>query len=280
MNSLLNLFIFILVTVLYYLKIKPIITIASMQSDEAIKKYSGALNTSLVIYLLLNILFQFIVNVAYISNKCGGSIKDNIGPAGLSTFFPWFFMFGAIIILILVFPSLKGGFADVFGYFYISSAANKLLGDLLIDKDIQDKIDVVGNNNQEKKALEDAANAIVKICGNPSIIINQIVPSNFESYWDILTPLMKPEYKTDNSKNVEMKEKLFKLVVSRDNVGESFWFIYTGILVVSLVSLNINTRNCYVSPKQMESDYQNFLKEEEQAEQKKQSVSNQVYTIT
>lgn len=44
---------------------------------------------------------------------------------------------------------------------------------------------------EQKLGLQQAADAIIKICGNNSILINQIVPSNFTSYWDILKPLMK-----------------------------------------------------------------------------------------
>jgi len=48
-----------------------------------------------------------------------------------------------------------------------------------------------------KEQVEEAADTIVKICGNTSVLINQIVPSNFNEYWRILTPLMKEKYQND-----------------------------------------------------------------------------------
>ena len=40
--------------------------------------------------------------------------------------------------------------------------------------------------NKSKKELQDAAEAIVKLTGNMSILVNQLVPSNFNEYWNIL----------------------------------------------------------------------------------------------
>ena len=45
--------------------------------------------------------------------------------------------------------------------------------------------------------------------GNTAVLINQIVPSNFESYWNILKPLMKPQFQTDSAETMDMKNKLF-----------------------------------------------------------------------
>jgi hypothetical protein len=96
------------------------------------------------------------------------------------------------------------------------------LTDLLIDTNINEKIQNVqsqgtaipvatpvadksdaattitgGAPDDRSKALQDAADAIVKLCGNMSILINQIVPGNFLKYWNILTPLMKPKYENE-----------------------------------------------------------------------------------
>jgi hypothetical protein len=88
-----------------------------------------------------------------------------------------------------------------------------------------------------------ANDLILKICGNSGILINQMLPSNFESYWNTLSSLFKDEYKNTEDGNI-LKQKLFNLVVTRDNVGESMWFIYTGILVSSIVQFQIATFSC------------------------------------
>jgi hypothetical protein len=110
--------------------------------------------------------------------------------------------------------------------------------------------------------------------------LNQIVPSNFDSYWKILNPLMKEKYQTDSPESAEIKKKFFELVVSRDNVGEALWFIYTGLLLTSIVQLKITSKGCVNNPKVMEQNYQKFLDDEKQAQQQKQQATSTTYTIT
>jgi hypothetical protein len=69
-------------------------------------------------------------------------------------------------------------------------------------------------------------------------------------------------------------------LVTRDKIGEAMWFIYTGVLVTSLVQLNIINRGCVSSPDTMQKKYQAFLKKEEKAEQKRELSTSQVYTLT
>jgi hypothetical protein len=235
----------------------------------------------LAIYLLLVMVIQFIVNASIISTTCGGSITENMGAAGVYTFLPWTLIFGVLVIVLSVYPGFKSAFSDVIGYFYVSGTANNLLTDLLIDKDVQNRLETdLTLTEEQKKAMQSAADTIIKICGNTSILINQIVPNNFNEYWDILTPLRKKEYQTDTPEALEKKKKLFELVVSRDNVGEAMWYIYTGILLTSIVQLKITTRGCKSNPKTMEQNYQKILAEEKETNAKNKQATSTVYTIT
>jgi len=280
--SYVNIVMFIITIIVYYFKIKPQLSLDIINNQEEFKKYTSSGYVSLAIFVLLVVVSQFLLNVSSITNNCGGSISENIGPAGLLTFFPWLLIFGVVIMVLTLYPGFKSAFSDVIGYFYVSSSANKILAELLIDKDIQDKLNSDNTSSPaQKNAMQDAAEAIIKICGNSSILINQIVPVNFDKYWNVLKPLMKDKYQNMSSpETVDIKNKLFELVVSRDNVGEAMWFLYTGLLVTSLVQLNISNRGCVSSPAAMEKKYQDFLNEEEQAKQQREQSTNQVYTIT
>jgi hypothetical protein len=336
---------------------------------------------------MIIILTQFFVNISIIKSTCGGNIRENIGPAALFTFMPWLFIFGIMVVVLLLYPGFKSVFADVIGYFYISSAANEIITTLLINKEVEDAMDKGGDvsgssdlslvtsednptpsapfkpdttndvevtpsappesalSPQESipivtaepiqsgitvntipegsrpgsvvdtlappdnaptipietlntggrkmsktrgkmrgggpKELQDAAEIIVKICGNMSVLINQITPENFEGYWKILTPLMKSKYQDENNTDEtdKLKNDLFQLVVTRDNVGESMWYIYAGILVTSIVQLKIATRGCVKSTTQMEKDYQSFLDEEAIAQANKDKQEETTYTL-
>jgi hypothetical protein len=234
----------------------------------------------LAIYVLLVILIQFIVNSSIIASNCGGNISENMGMSGVLTFLPWILIFGVLVIILNIYPGFKSAFADVIGYFYVSSSATKLLTELLVNKDLEQKMNEDPNMSPEKKlALETASDTIIKICGNTSILINQIVPSNFDQYWSILTPLMKDTYKSVNPESEKIKSDLFELVVTRDNIGEMMWYIYTGLLITSIVQLKISTRGCVSNPKTMEANYQKFLEQEQTAKQAKENASA-TYTIT
>lgn len=280
-NSYFNIITFLLTTALYYISLKPPLTYETHSDPAKNTEHVSKNYMYLAIYFLLIVIVQFAVNTSIISSTCGGNITENVGAAGVFTVLPWTLIFGVLMIVLTIYPSFKSAFSDVVGYYWVSSSANQIINELLISPDIQKKIngDQVARPEQ-KQALQSAADAIIKICGNNSILINQIVPSNFDSYWKILNPLMKEKYQTDSPETAEIKNKFFELVVSRDNVGEALWFIYTGLLLTSIVQLKITSKGCVNNPKVMEQNYQKFLDDEKEAQQKKQQATSTTYTIT
>lgn len=279
-NSYLNIVTFLLSTVFYYMVLKPSLPYELYKNKEEYMKFISNSYMYLAIYVLLVIVIQFIINSSIISSNCGGNISENMGTAGIMTFLPWILIFSVLVIILTVYPGFKSAFSDVIGYYYVSSTANKLLTELLVNKDIEKKILEEQNMNPERKqALESAADAIIKICGNTSILINQIVPSNFDQYWSILKPLMKEKYQIDSPESIKIKNDLFELVVTRDNVGEAMWYIYTGILLTSIVQLKITTRGCTSNPKTMEANYQKFLDQEQKVKEEKTKTETS-YTIS
>ena len=344
MNGYTNLIVFILTTILYFYSIKPVVTYETIDDPPSQK--------GLAIYALIVILTQFGLNVSAIIQKCGGSASQNIGVAALFTFLPWTFLFGVVIAILIMYPGFKSAFSDVVGYFYITGSAHILFSEMLAIKgDINSKIEGEPDS-VDKPALRSTADVLIKMCGNIGILINQIVPSNFNDYWRLLGPLMKPAdelanqplYKsylqTDSEKKSELKggqnkrmlkgglntqaaqiaaaaaaavaslspanamdvnpeqndasgskdelknattfyrDELLKLVVTRDNVGEAIWYVYTGILVISIIQYYILSRGCVSDAATMEKNYQKFL-ENEDALQAQQAVGqNTTYTVS
>jgi len=295
-NSYLNIVTFLFSTIIYYF-IKPPLTYQILNNEEEYKKHLKSNYLYLAIYLVLVLVVQFIVNASIISTTCGGEITENMGAAGVFTFIPWILIFGVVIVILTIFPGFKSAFSDVVGYFYVSGQANNILTELLVNPDIEKKMNgdkpapapPAASTPQEggaeidkdkRAAMQEAADAIIKICGNTSILINQIVPSNFVQYWDILTPLMKEKYQTPGPDSQEIKEDLFSLVVTRDNIGEAMWYLYTGILLTSIVQLKLTSRGCVSNPKTMEQNYQKFLQVEEANKAQQAKIEGTTYTIT
>ena len=100
------------------------------------------------------------------------------------------------------------------------------------------------------------------------------------NYWSILNPLMKTRFQTDNPETEFKRTELFNLVVMRDTIGEMMWYIYTGVLLTSIVQMKISTTPCYISPKQMEQNYQTFLEKENKVQQQNATAQSTVYTIS
>ena len=280
-NSYLNIVTFLLTTLFYYMTIKPNLTYDNANNPDEFQKYTSSSYMYLAIYFLLVVVIQFMVNASIISSTCGGNITENMGAAGVFTFLPWTLIFGVIIVILTIYPGFKSAFSDVIGYYWVSSSANKILNELLVNKDIQSSINSDASLSPEQKdKMQGAAETILKICGNTSILINQIVPKNFNDYWTILNPLMNDKYKTPGPESDAIKNELFDLVVTRDNVGEFMWYMYTGILLTSIVQLKITTRGCVNNPKTMEQNYQKFKASEQQAADVKAQATNTTYTLT
>ena len=280
MNSYINLITFVIITLFYFFKLKPTLTYDILNDQTKLLNYTKSNYIYLGVYYLCVLLSQIVLNSAVIINLCGGSISKNIGAASLITIFPWTLIFGVVIIVLIVFPGFKSAFSDVVGYFYVSNSAHTLLSNLLlIDESISSEINkATVNDETTQKAMKHAANVIIKLFGNLGILINQIVPSNFIDYWKLLDPLMKPEYRNNN--NEQIRTDFLNIVISRDNVGEAMWYIYTGILLLSIVQYNITTRGCINDTATMQKNYQEFVKQEEIDSQKKETATSQTYTIS
>jgi hypothetical protein len=146
-------------------------------------------------------------------NTCGGSIASNIGAGFIITIIPWIFIFGLLVSILIIFPGFKSAFSNVIGYFCVAGTANDVLNKLLVNPDIENTMKQDNLSEDEKKKYRSVADAIMKITGNSSIIINQIVPDNFLESLSTLTPLMKQEHQNDQlPETLELKEKLLKLV--------------------------------------------------------------------
>ena len=278
-SSFLSLLIFAVITLVYYLLLKPKLN-ASVYDDTTgaeYAAYSSSNNTALIIYFLFVILTQMGVNASVMVTKCGGSLMQNIGSAFLMTLIPWIFIFGGVLVSLILFPGFKSAFSNVIGYFAVSNSANNILSELLVNTDLNQTINAATDADPAKiNSLKSAAEAIIKLCGNMSILINQIVPSNFVEYWAMLSPLMKEQYQNGAP---ELKQQLLDAVVVRDNIGEALWYIYTAVLLISITQYNIMSRPCNKDLATMQADQDKYLKTEEKMTAAADKQKATVYTL-
>jgi hypothetical protein len=176
-----------------------------------------------------------------------------MGKAGMLTFLPWIFIFGILVIILNIYPGFKTAFSDIIGYYYVSNSANKVLTELFMNKEIVDNLIV--ETPDKNNALKSASDIITRICGNSCILINKMAPSNFGQYWDILKPLMKKKYQIASIETDNIQNELFQLVITKDNIGEGMWYIYTGLILTLIVQFKITNRGCSRKPKNMDKKF-------------------------
>ena len=292
----LSLLIFSLVTILYYF-FKPKLTLdvlnggekvaiinkdgspgeETLTPEQAMANFSKKGNLYLIMYFLLVVLSQFFINVGIIVNKCGGNLKDNFAAGALMTFIPWIFIFGLVALILIIFPGFKSAFSNVVGYFAVAGQANQILNELLVNADIQEELNKE-TDPVKKASLQRSAEAIIKLCGNASIMINQIVPENFTQYWALLEPLMKEKFQIPgNTESLDLKKQLLGVVVTRDNIGEALWYTYTAVLLISIVQYNLSSRGCVMDPKTMAENHQKFVDAEDAKLKQNAKASSQIY---
>jgi hypothetical protein len=230
-TSYISLIIFILTTILYFSFFKPSLNI--QQLTDINNNYYISNLKSLILYFIFVLISQFILNINNLINKCGGNAIQHFKNALLFTFFPWLLIFGVIIYILILFPGFKSAFSDVIGYFVVYKDADNILTDLLVNTDVNKAIDKT-TSIEEKENMIEAVETLTKIYGNNSILINKMNISNFLSIWDNLKPLMKLGAYED----IELKQNLLDVVILKENIGEAFWYVYTAILVISIIYYN------------------------------------------
>ena len=275
--SYLSLIIFIIITIIYFIVPtigKPILTVDMLNSPNGLNEYYSLTMSRLALYVLAVVVTQFFLNSSYLISKCGGDAGKNMGAAAIFTFIPWVLIFGVLVCVLIMFPAFKNAFSDVIGYFVVSGTANSIFSSILIGTDINKLIDST-NDSVKKSELTYAAEAIMKICGNKSIMINQMNPENFMSIWDTLKPLMIQGAYEDIGK----KQALLDIVVLKDNIGEGLWYTYTAILISSIVYYNLATRGCVKDINSIKADHDQYIQQQEEAQKQKELNNSTNYTM-
>jgi len=272
-----SLLFFIIITIIYFTFPsigKPHLSLNDIANEQSKADFYNRNMKSLAFYLGIVVVSQLFLNMGYLMSKCGGSLDKNIGAAALFTFIPWILIFGVMLLTLILFPGFKTAFSDVIGYYAVAGGANDIFGSILIGTDLNEMIEKT-QDVSKKNELTQAAEAIIKICGNKSILINQMNPDNFLDIWNTLKPLMTP----GSYENMELKTQLLNLVVLKENIGEAFWYVYTAILISSIVYYNLATRGCVKSVDQIKADRESYLKKQEELNNKAKLNNSTTYVM-
>jgi len=281
-----SIIVFIVLTIAYFIVLKPTLTLDQLPeinsmtgvvTMDCFNEYKSSIFPKLALYLLAVCLSQFLLNTNYMNAKCGGTSKDNIGIAALYTILPWTVIFGTMLAVLIIFPGFKSAFSDVIGYFVVSSGAKDIF-DAIMNTDLQKDVDTAQKAGESTGDLEKAARALTKMVdNNQSILINKMTPDNFADFWSTMRPLMKPTIRSTASIENDYKTQMLNLVVLKDNIGEAIWYVYTALLISSIVYYNLANVGCKKSVEQIKTSHDEYVQQQEDAAQKA-ALNNAVQT--
>ena len=260
---------FLAITVIYFyssllgkVSYKPYL----FETDDKKNEYKFSNYSRTFLYFLVIFVIQICIAWTVVSATNCSMTNDKgkvINEVFKSTAFPWLFIFGLSVVVVLLKPNIKSVFSNVYGYGWVSSSVNShLVAILKNEKEV--KALAASVTPGQPSVLQNTADAILKICGNTGILINQITPDNFIEYMKMLQPLMKDEYgkvvanltndpnNDDNFKiggisfiePTNIFNQLYNDVETRDNIGEFSWYIYSGLFILALVSYNLAMISC------------------------------------
>jgi hypothetical protein len=230
-----------------------------------------------IIYYVILIVTQICIGFSVVaSNGCDITQNNLVMTIILYTLIPWVFIFGILVLIIMLNSDYKSAFSNVYGYFWVNSSATKILTNLLKNsKDIAVVTAQAANTNITSMDIQNTTDALLKICGNPFVLINEMTPSNFINYMNMLKPLIDAEkisssvtggpiqvdandkktitdygkFFTDTTSpffksNNNIFYQLYDVVSTRDSIGLFSWYIYTAILTISIANYNIASIPC------------------------------------
>jgi len=211
----------------------------------------------MIIYYLLLVLVMFNFNSKIIEEKCYGN--SNFSLAVWATLVPWITIFVTLNIVLTILPGWKAPFSNTLGYLVANLAGlNSVINELFEPPGTKKK------NPNEAYMSGPVAMAIERIYGNKALIVNEITPDNFESFFSSMNELFKSEYQVKGSdKQITIKNKLKGLIILKDMVAEWLWYVLTGILTASVSTNYILSQNCNLSVKELEQRAQTIQTQRE-----------------
>ena len=202
-NPMFSVIIFLILTIAYFV-IKYIITSNKMNITY--------LSVLLYIYLGTLLLSQLTINIGITKQVCGTSQWQT---AVMVTALPWILIFGALKILLSIFPGWLKPFSNTFGYGIAKIAGlNSVLDDIL-------KPENATGDKKLSKALAD-------IYSDRALLISHVGLENYDAFWQSLK-----NGKLLQKDSNESRDKLKSFIYLKTIVSEFIWFLLVGLLTVS-----------------------------------------------
>jgi len=181
------------------------------------------------------------------------------GTAIMVTAIPWSMVFGVMILMLLAFPGWLSPFSNTIGYLIA-----KLAGlSTITDKIFASKAVRAASSSTGRAAAE----ALEQIYSDKALLVNQVTPENFESFWSKMS-----DAKLFNPGAAQYKTALYSLIRMKKLVAEMVWALLSGGLASSIASSYIQNTACEQSAKEMIQRHNQYEDESAGGDEKKPRV--------
>ena len=223
-----------------------------------------------VVYLAIILFIQLYVNYQNAKEKCGGT--PQLVASVNYTAIPNLFIFGALILILMIMPGWKAPFSNTIGYLivWIAGVNNSFFK-------------ILKQDNNQNKLLQ-------MVYKDPSTMINEITPENFDLFIErmngknggvealpvaqaepVITPSAPPmkggrrKQRGGNNTSIlssnykEHLPGLYNFVVIKDMISEFIWYALVGNLVINTSNSYIQSIKCNRSADQLGAYVENEL---------------------
>lgn len=222
---------------------------------------------------IYSLCYFFIIGILMFSNNYNATKEVchevNFTNTLLATLFPWSLIFGVVTVMLLMFPGWKAPFSNTFGYMFASiGGLGSITRQLFKNKDLDAFSTSVERNIPAKERL--ATEAINHVYQNPSLLVDEVTPDNFNNFWKLMTEGSMIHSEEDWKSGIvedgpcnsllDCKKRLYSLIVLKDVISEAVWYWLAGNLTISVSQNYILNTGCQSSAATMKKRHEEYIK--------------------
>jgi hypothetical protein len=199
--------------------------------DDPLAMADIASKIAILKIVLLVVIFStmYALNTTTMKKMCPNGTTNLVSKVFFSTFIPFIFLFGTIVVALSLMPGWKAPFSNTLGYGLIKNVIFRKLFSL------RDWL-------QQGETEGDSELARFNQRSNRTFFVNELTPENFFQAVDSLGLTFKTP--GDDGVDYDVKKTLYKAVVVKDSISEFIWLFVTSLLTFSLSQIYIIDRSC------------------------------------
>ena len=199
--------------------------------DDPIARVDISSKITILKILLLVVLFStmYALNTTEMKKMCPNGTKNLVTKVFFSTFIPFIFLFGTIVVALQLMPGWKAPFSNTLGYGIVKNVIFRKLFSL---QDWLKEGETEGNSELAKFNQR----------SNRTFFVNELTPDNFFQAVDSLNINFKEP--GDGEVDYPVKKLLYKAVIIKDFISEFIWLLVTSLLTFSLSQIYILDSTC------------------------------------